>query len=350
MTGAFITGCEGLILTANEESFIDQAKPWGLILFGRNVDTPDQVRALTSRFRELVGRDNAPVLIDQEGGRVQRMKQPNWRTYPPGRAYADHYSREAVAGLKATRLVYRLLARDLADVGINVDCVPVLDVPQPGSHDIIGDRAYGMTADQVALLGRAASQGLMDGGVLPIIKHIPGHGRAFADSHLELPVVHASRDELNRIDFVPFAALADIPMAMTAHVVYAAIDAEAPCTLSATIIGEVIRKQIGFDGLLMSDDLSMKALDASLPDAVGSSDNFQSSMHARGVLALRAGCDILLHCNGNMDEMVQVADAAGRLDGLPLKRANRALSFLRTPDDFDVAEAERVLEQLLPMA
>ena len=347
--GAFICGCVGLHLSAAEETFIGAVRPWGLILFARNVDSAEQIRALTARFRELVERTDAPVLIDQEGGRVQRMKQPNWRRYPAGRAYANLYENDAVAGLKATRLVYRLLARDLAEAGINVDCVPVLDVPQPGSHDIIGDRAYGMTAEQVALLGRAASQGLMDGGVLPVIKHIPGHGRAFSDSHLELPVVDTPRTELERTDFAPFAALADIPMAMTAHVVYSAIDADAPCTLSATVISEVIRQQIGFDGLLMSDDLSMKALDASLPGAVGSSDNFQSSMHARGVLALQAGCDILLHCNGDMNEMVQVADAAGTLEGLPLKRANRALSFLRTPDDFDVAEAERALERLLPM-
>jgi beta-N-acetylhexosaminidase len=349
MTSAFICGCEGLVLSADEEAFIREAQPWGLILFGRNVDTPQQISKLTTRFRELAGRSNAPVLVDQEGGRVQRMKQPNWRKYPPGCAYANLYAQDAVAGLNATRLVYRLLAQDLVDVGINVDCVPVLDVPQPGSHDIIGDRAYGMTPEQVALLGRAASQGLMDHGVLPVIKHIPGHGRAFADSHLELPVVDATRDELDRIDFPPFAALSDIPMAMTAHVVYSAIDADAPCTLSAKVIGEVIRKQIGFDGLLMSDDLSMKALDASLPGAVGSSANFQSSMHARGVLALKAGCDMLLHCNGVMDEMVQVAKAAGALEGVAMKRAERALSFLRTPDDFDVAEAERTLERLVPM-
>jgi beta-N-acetylhexosaminidase len=285
-TGAFIAGCAGLELTSAEVAFFRETQPWGLILFARNVDTPDQIKALTSSFRDIVGRADAPVLIDQEGGRVQRMRPPHWRTYPPGRAYAALYQQDPVAGLKAARAVYRLLAQDLAEAGINVDCVPVLDVPQPGSHEIIGDRAYGMTPEQVALLGRAAAQGLMDGGVLPIIKHIPGHGRAFADSHLELPVVDASRAELESVDFPPFAALADIPMAMTAHVVYSALDPDNCCTLSATVIGEVVRGQIGFDGLIMSDDLSMKAL--------------KGSFRERGERALAAGCDVLLHCNGNM--------------------------------------------------
>lgn len=351
MIGAFICGCAGVELGADEEAFFRDAQPWGLILFGRNIENRKQICALTSRFRELVGRADAPVLIDQEGGRVQRMGPPEWRKYPPGHSYADIYELDALTGLSATRLVYRLLASDLAEVGINVDCVPVLDVPQAGSHKIIGDRAYGSSPEQVALLGRAAAQGLMDGGVLPVIKHIPGHGRAFSDSHLELPIVDAPHNELERVDFAPFAALADIPMAMTAHVVYSAIDADAPCTLSATVIGEVVRKQIGFDGLLMSDDLSMKALDASLAQVVGEDlSNFRSSMHARSELALNAGCDVLLHCNGNIEEMVQVADAAGTLKGAALKRALRALSFLRKPDDFDVAEAERVLDSMMAMA
>ncbi len=332
MTGAFITGCAGLQLGNDEVAFLREAQPWGLILFARNVDTPEQIKALTGQFRDIVGRADAPVLIDQEGGRVQRMRPPNWRKYPPGRAYARLYEQDAVAGLRATRAVYRLLAKDLSEVGINVDCVPVLDVPQPGSHDIIGDRAYGMTAEQVALLGRAAAQGLMDGGVLPVIKHIPGHGRAFADSHLELPVVDAPRDELERVDFAPFAALADIPMAMTAHVVYPALDPDNCCTLSSTVIGDVIRGQIGFDGLIMSDDLSMKAL--------------KGSFRERGERAIAAGCDVLLHCNGDMAEMVEVASAAGRLAGQAERRAHRALSFLREPDEFDLAGAEMTLEAL----
>jgi beta-N-acetylhexosaminidase len=332
-TGAFIAGCAGLELTSAEFAFFRETQPWGLILFARNVDTPDQIKALTSSFRDIVGRADAPVLIDQEGGRVQRMRPPHWRTYPPGRAYAALYQQDPVAGLKAARAVYRLLAQDLAEAGINVDCVPVLDVPQPGSHEIIGDRAYGMTPEQVALLGRAAAQGLMDGGVLPVIKHIPGHGRAFADSHLELPVVDASRAELESVDFPPFAALADIPMAMTAHVVYSALDPDNCCTLSATVIGEVVRGQIGFDGLIMSDDLSMKAL--------------KGSFRERGERALAAGCDVLLHCNGNMAEMTEVAAAAGTLDGTSAERADRALSFLRGPEHFDQHAAEVLLEQLI---
>ncbi len=347
MIGAFISGCGALELSADEEAFFRDAQPWGLILFARNIDNRKQIGELTARFRELVDRQDAPVLIDQEGGRVQRMGPPEWRNYPAGRAYAAIYELDSLTGLSATRLVYRLLAKDLFEVGINVDCVPVLDVPQPGSHKIIGDRAYGRNPEQVALLGRAAAQGLMDGGVLPIIKHIPGHGRAFSDSHLELPVVDAPHHELEQVDFAPFAALADIPMAMTAHVVYSAIDDEVPCTLSAKVIDSVVRKQIGFDGLLMSDDLSMKALDASLASVVGDLSNFRSSMHARGELALKAGCDVLLHCNGNMEEMRQVADAAGTLKGTAAKRAGRALSFLRKPDEFDVAEAERVLDSMM---
>jgi beta-N-acetylhexosaminidase len=332
MTGAFITGCEGLTLNSDEVSFLREAQPWGLILFARNVESREQIKALTGHFRDIVGRADAPVLIDQEGGRVQRMRPPNWRKYPPGRAYAGLYEKDAVAGLRVTRLVYRLLAQDLVDAGINVDCVPVLDVPQPGSHDIIGDRAYGQRPEQVALLGRAASQGLMDGGVLPIIKHIPGHGRAFADSHLELPVVDAPREELERVDFAPFAALSDIPMAMTAHVVYTALDPDNCCTLSPTVIGDVIRGQIGFDGLIMSDDLSMKAL--------------KDSFRERGERAIAAGCDVLLHCNGQMGEMMEVAAAAGTLQGQAEKRANRALSFLREPDEFDMGETEMALEEL----
>ncbi len=351
MIGAFICGCTGVELSADEEAFFRDAQPWGLILFARNVDNRQQLCDLTSRFRELVGRADAPVLIDQEGGRVQRMGPPEWRKYPPGRAYADIYELDALAGLSATRLVYRLLASDLAEVGINVDCLPVLDVPQPGGHKIIGDRSYGTSPEQVALLGRAAAQGLMDGGVLPVIKHIPGHGRALCDSHLELPVVDAPLQDLEQTDFAPFAALADAPMAMTAHVVYSAIDEDAPCTLSAKAIGDVVRKQLGFDGLLMSDDLSMKALDASLTHMVGEElSNFRSSMHARGELAVKAGCDVLLHCNGDMEEMKQVADVAGILKGRAEKRALRALSFQRTPDDFDVAEAERVLDSMMAMA
>jgi beta-N-acetylhexosaminidase len=261
--GAFICSSSGLELTPDEVAFLRESDPWGFILFKRNIDLPEQTRALTDHFRSVVGRD-APVLIDQEGGRVQRLGPPHWPRYPPARRFGEIYAGDPLSGLAAARWTARLIADDLYRLGITVDCLPVCDVPQPGSHDIIGDRAYAEAPEPVALLARAAITGLMDGGVLPVIKHVPGHGRAHVDSHLSLPVVDTSREDLARIDFVPFAALADAPMAMTAHVVYSALDADAPATLSASVIQSVIREDIGFGGLLMSDDLSMNALAGSL--------------------------------------------------------------------------------------
>ncbi len=306
--------------------------PWGLILFARNVEQPDQVRALTEEFRSLVGREAAPVLVDQEGGRVQRLRPPHWRKFPPARQFGDLYRRDPVDGLRAVRLMTRLLAEELYDVGINVDCLPVLDVAQEGSHDVIGDRAYCGDPQVVSLLARAAVGGLMDGGVLPVIKHIPGHGRAMCDSHLELPVVEASVDELVAGDFAPFAALADLPLAMTAHIVFTAIDADAPSTQSPTVIGEVIRGRLGFDGLIMTDDLSMKALSGSMSDKISRS--------------LSAGVDMMLHCNGNLAEMREAAAASGELSGKSLRRANRALDMLRPPGEFDRDAAEHTLRQI----
>ena len=326
--GAFICGCSGTELSGAEIEFLRSAKPWGFILFKRNCETPEQIRALTSAFRAAVGRRDAPVLIDQEGGRVQRLGPPLWRRYPTAAAYGRLHAAEPLRALRAAWLVTRLLAEDLHQVGITVDCLPVLDIPQPGSHDIIGDRAYAREVAVASLLARSAMQGLMAGGVLPVIKHIPGHGRATADSHLSLPVVEVSRSELERTDFPPFAALCDAPMAMTAHVVYTAIDPDRPATLSDSLIESVIRHEIGFDGLLMSDDLSMRALSGSL--------------HERTRDALAAGCDVALHCNGNLDEMREVTAAAGPLRGPALARARRALKALTPPRDFDrgLAEAE----------
>jgi beta-N-acetylhexosaminidase len=314
--GAFICGCRGLALAPDEIAFLRESDPWGLILFKRNIDSPGQVRALTKQFRNVVGRE-APVLVDQEGGRVQRLGPPHWPRYPPARRLGELYAEDPLRGLAAARWLARLIADDLYRVGITVDCLPVGDVPQPGSHDIIGDRAYASAPEAVALLARAAMAGLMEGGVLPVIKHIPGHGRAHADSHLSLPVVDASHEHLARSDFLPFAALADAPMAMTAHVVYSALDAEAPATLSAKIIGSVIRDEIGFDGLLMSDDLSMNALTGSLGQRTGS--------------AIAAGCDMALHCNGDLAEMEAVAANAGRLAGPALARADAALASACPP-------------------
>ena len=320
---AAILGCAGLVLTAEEQALFRDRRPWGFILFKRNIDTPGQVRALVDSLRACVERPDAPILIDQEGGRVQRLGPPHWRRYPPGAAYGA-LPADLQQGL--TRLGARLIAHDLAALGINADCVPVLDVPSPDGHEIIGDRAYGDTPQQVARLGRAAAEGLIAGGVLPVIKHIPGHGRARADSHLSLPVVEASLAELTARDFAPFRALSDMPLAMTAHVVYAAIDPDQPATTSAKAIDAVIRGAIGFDGLLMSDDLSMKALSGDFTD--------------RARASLAAGCDVVLHCNGDMTEMLAVLAGTGALAGRAEARAAAALARLpRAIEPLDVEAA-----------
>jgi beta-N-acetylhexosaminidase len=331
---AAILGCAGKTLSEEEVAFFRDVKPWGFILFARNVEGPDQVRALTAALRETVGREDAPILIDQEGGRVQRLVPPHWNRYPPGRAYGALVSRDPALARDITRLGARLIAHDLAALGINVDCVPVLDVPDPQGHEIIGDRAYGDTPEQVATLGRAAAEGLIAGGVLPVIKHIPGHGRAKADSHLELPVVEASYEDLDARDFPPFRVLSDMPMAMTAHVIYTAIDRKRPATTSKKAIKRVIRDAIGFDGLLMSDDLSMKAL----------SGDFEQ--RARDSLA--AGCDVVLHCNGDMAEMKAVVSGTHALKGRAKSRAETALARIaRTPEPFDAAESRARFEAAL---
>jgi beta-N-acetylhexosaminidase len=323
---AFITGCAGLVLTPEEEDFLRQSAPWGLILFRRNVDTPAQVAALVAAFRAVVGREDAPVLIDQEGGRVQRLGPPHWPKYPP----AEIFARRAEAGdnvgaADAARLGARLMADDLASLGINVDCVPCADLRLPEGHGIIGDRAYGSTPAQVAHLARAAAEGLMEGGVLPVLKHIPGHGRARADSHESLPVVETSREELEATDFEPFRLLADLPLGMTAHVVYAAIDPDLPATTSKRVIDEVIRGHIGFDGALMSDDLSMGALAGSLA--------------VRAEAAFAAGCDLALHCNGRLDEMAEVASRSPLLEGEAARRCVEALARLHPAGQIAQSEA-----------
>jgi len=326
VTSAAILGCQGLSLSREEEAFFRDVQPWGFILFKRNVETPDQVRNLVDQLRATVGRADAPVLIDQEGGRVQRLGPPHWRRYPPGRAYGELPANDPLLRREVTRLGARLLAHDLASLGINVDCVPVLDVPVEGAHDVIGDRAYARSPEGVALLGRAACEGLIAGGVLPVIKHIPGHGRALADSHLDLPVVEASYAELDAWDFEPFRVLSDMPMAMTAHVVYTAIDPKRPATTSKKAMREVVRGAIGFDGLVMSDDLSMKALGGDFAD--------------RAKASLAAGCDVVLHCNGDMAEMQAVIAGTKPLAGRAAQRAKAALGRLaRTPEPFDVDEA-----------
>ncbi|MCJ2058863.1 beta-N-acetylhexosaminidase [Methylobacterium sp. J-048] len=319
---ALILGCAGKTLSAEEAAFFRDVRPWGFILFKRNIGTPDEVRALTASLRDCLGSAAAPILIDQEGGRVQRMGPPHWPAYPAG----GRYGRLNGSATAIARLGARLIAHDLAEVGINVDCAPVLDVPAPGSHDIIGDRAYGSNPDSVAEIGRAVAEGLIAGGVLPVMKHVPGHGRAACDSHHGLPVVEATREALAGQDFRPFQALADLPMAMSAHVVFTAIDPDRPATQSAAVIRDVIRGAIGFDGLLMTDDLSMHALTGTFRD--------------RTQAAFAAGIDIGLHCNGAMDEMRAVAEAAPALSDEAARRAAAALARLdRADDGIDLPEA-----------
>jgi beta-N-acetylhexosaminidase len=331
---ASILGCAGLTLSAQERDFFSEVRPWGFILFARNIETPDQVRALVTSLRDCVGRPDAPILIDQEGGRVQRLGPPHWKRYPPGRVYGAILANDPLLRREVTRLGARLLAHDLTALGINVDCVPVLDVPQAGAHEVIGDRAYAQTPEGVALLGRAAAEGLIAGGVLPVIKHIPGHGRAQADSHHHLPVVDASYEELDARDFAPFRVLSDMPMAMTAHVVYSALDAKRPATTSKRVMGEVIRGAIGFDGLVMSDDLSMKAL----------SGDFTQRARA----SLSAGCDVVLHCNGDMAEMKAVVAGTRSLRGRAAQRAGAALARVaRVPEPFDAEEGRARFEAAL---
>jgi beta-N-acetylhexosaminidase len=338
MTGisAFIAGIAGLTLSAEERAFLREARPWGFILFKRNIQDQAQVTALTSELREAAGDGDAPILIDQEGGRVQRLGPPHWPVYPPGAAYGALYAADPAKGLAAARLGARLIAADLIALGITVDCLPLADVPVSGADAVIGNRAYGTDPQTVAALGRAVADGLAEGGVLPVLKHIPGHGRANADSHLALPVVDTAPEELERTDFAAFKPLADLPMAMTAHVVFSALDAAKPATTSATIISHVIRSRIGFHGLLMSDDLSMNALAGSLRE--------------RAAAAIEAGCDMLLHCNGDLGEMAEVAASAPRLAGEAANRASRALASRRAPQSFDEAEARVRFAQMMGAA
>lgn len=332
MISAAIYGCSGHKLTAEERAFFAETKPWGFILFRRNVDSPAQVKALVEELRDSIGRADAPVLIDQEGGRVQRLGPPHWPKYPPGSAYLKAVN-DPMAARELVRLGARLIAHDLRELGITVDCVPVLDVPVPGAHDIIGDRAYAQDPATVTQLGRAAAEGLLAGGVLPIIKHIPGHGRAFADSHHDLPVVETDLATLDAWDFAPFKALSDMPMAMTAHVVFTAVDAKRPATTSKKGI-RLMREHLGFSGLIMSDDLSMKALSGTLTE--------------RAEQSLKAGCDVVLHCNGDLDEMRQVAEGTGKLKGEAKRRAEAALArIVHAPEPLDVAEARARLEAAL---
>jgi len=329
---AFITGLAGLTISANERAFLREAQPWGFIIFQRNVSSPAQVSDLTSSFRDLVGWQ-APVLVDQEGGRVQRLKPPQWPAYPAGARYGELFDRAPEVGLAAARLAGHLIAADLRPLGVDVDCLPLADVPVAGGDPIIGDRAYGSEPGKVAAIAAAIAQGLTAGGVLPVLKHLPGHGRAGADSHLRLPVVDTPRATLEATDFAAFRPLAGLPLGMTAHVVFSSIDPVAPATTSVTMVREVIRGFIGFQGLLMSDDISMGALSGTLA--------------ARSQAALAAGCDVVLHCNGDLREMTQVASVVPELSGAALARADAALAARSAPEEFDAEAARKVFTQMV---
>lgn len=329
--GAAILGCAALALLPDERAFFRDYDPFGFILFARNVDTPDQIRRLTDDLREAVGRD-APIMIDQEGGRVQRLRAPHWREWTPPLPAIQ------AAGPDAERMMYlrmRILAHELTQVGIDANCAPLCDIAQDDTHPFLRNRCYGTTPQGVAQIARAVAQAHLDAGVLPVVKHIPGHGRALADSHLSLPRVDAPRDELLAWDFAPFRALADMPMAMTAHIVFSAYDAEAPATQSPAVIG-AIRDDIGFGGLLMTDDVNMESLAGSLAD--------------RTARSMAAGCDVALHCNGTLSEMRDVADAAGQMTEAARARAVAVLAARKPATAVDIAALEAELSGLTAQA
>ena len=325
--GATILDAEGLRLSADEAAFFRAANPFGFILFARNIDHPDQVRALCADLRNAVGR-NCPITIDQEGGRVQRLREPHWRAWSPP---LDFVARAGGQAARALYLRYRLIAAELRALGIDSNCAPMVDVAEDVTHPFLRNRCLGTEPQEVARLGATVAQAMLAGGVLPVVKHIPGHGRATLDSHFDLPRVAAGQNALTARDFLPFNALADLPMAMTAHIVFEALDS-APATLSSVVIRQ-IREDIGFDGLLMTDDISMKALSGTLPE--------------RTRRALSAGCDVVLHCNGTLAERIAVAEAAGTMTAEAQRRADAALLQRRLPDDIDIPALEAELAALM---
>ncbi len=325
--GATVIDAEGLRLSAEEKALFREADPFGFILFARNIDTPDQVRALCDEMREAVGRE-AIITVDQEGGRVQRLRAPHWREWSPPLDLV------AIAGARAEEamyLQYRIIAHELRELGIDSNCAPMVDLAGPATHAFLRNRCYGSDPARVTAIGRAVADGMLAGGVLPVLKHMPGHGRATMDSHIDLPRVSAPREALVAEDFAPFKALRDLPMGMTAHLVYEALDA-APATLSPRMM-HIIRSLIGFDNLIMTDDISMKALSGA------------PAGNARAALA--AGCDVVLYCNAPLEDRRAVAEAAGEMTEPAMTRAMRALSMRRTPDDVDILALDAQLEALL---
>ncbi len=331
---AFICGLAGTELSNEEVAFLRDAKPWGVILFKRNADNPAQIARLCRGVREALAREDAPILIDQEGGRVQRIGPPHVRAYPAGAVYGEVYRRNSLAGVEAAYLGAKLIALDLHAMGVSVNCLPTLDIPVEGGTKAIGDRALGNTVDMVATLGGAQLDGTLSGGLLPVIKHMPGHGRAMVDSHADLPKVDATMAELEAQDFTPFRLIAKrAPLGMTGHVIYLDVDDRAPATLSKSVIGNIIRQRIGFDGALMTDDISMGALSG---DVV-----------TRAVRAISAGCDLVLHCNGDLMEMIEVAAGVPELAGDALRRTDAALAFHRQPAEVDRKSIESRFDFLI---
>ena len=331
---AFICGLKTSGLSEKEGDFLRRCEPWGIILFPRNVKSLEQVGELCRRIRRTLGREDAPILIDQEGGRVQRIRPPHVRAYPPVATYGAMYAENPLLAVEAARLGAKLLALDLSALGINVDCAPVLDVPSPDADGIVGDRAFGADTDVVLTLGGAQIDGFFAGGVLPVMKHIPGHGRANVDSHKALPRVDASLAELEAVDFAPFRLWASkVPLAMTAHVVYTAIDPDTVATHSKIVIESIIRERIGFRGLLMSDDLSMGALSGDLA--------------SRAAASIAAGCDVVLHCSGELKPGEAIARSVPELEGDALRRANEALAMLMPPEPVDRVALEARFDALL---
>lgn len=334
---AFICGLAGPKLSDVERQFLRDQLPWGVILFARNLETADQIKALTADIRAALDRERAPILIDQEGGRVQRIGPPVCRAYPAARTYGDLYHRDPVLGVEAARLGAKLIGIDLADLGITVNCMPVLDIPAEGSDAAIGDRAYGNDADTVLTLGGAAADGLMAAGIVPVMKHMPGHGRAKVDSHMKLPIIKTALATLEATDFMPFRLWARrIPAGMTAHVILTAVDDKRPATLSDKVISGIIRGRFGFDGLLMSDDISMGAL--------------KGPISARAEQAIRAGCDLVQHCNGDKDEMAAVAAAVPELVGDALRRAEAAFGPVSRPPAQDRKSLHARFDDILAQA
>jgi beta-N-acetylhexosaminidase len=332
MLSSFISGCAAEALTSDEWRFFQEARPAGLILFKRNCREPAQVKALVNSFKDAIGSDDLLVLIDQEGGRVQRLQPPHWRKLPPGAAYGKLYGEDPKLAVQAVRAIFQLVAMDLRALGINTDCVPVLDLPAPGMSEAIGDRAFGPDPEMIAELGRAVADGLLAGGVLPVMKHLPGHGRATADSHQVLPVVDATFEALADRDFVPFRALKDLPIAMTAHILYPGIDRSGPATTSRLVVDTIIRGEIGFDGLLLSDDIGMEALAGSVGE--------------RAAAVLAAGCDLALQCSGKLAEMIETAATVGELEGRSEERFLAALARRRAPEAFDASRAIETLAEV----